>query len=279
MPSLMLLSLHSGSWADTGVVKVATMEGKAMRVKTDATKMDDRVMAVLQSIREHVAVGLAWALQQWTPYSRAVRSDGLSVTTGALIERRTPYDVPAPALGTMPLNLMTFAISLKSVNSTADPIRSLWEQVSLYEGAPSMAALDYPPHITLAVYDDVDPALLKAALRRSFTGRPTLRLTFRRLCFFDSNPLVLWADSSPSPTLAEAYSAVHACIDPAKCHRRYRPGAWIPHCTLGTQIKYEHRAEAVAFTARSIETFDVLFDVADCVSFPPVAVLDEQTLT
>ena len=37
----------------------ARMEGKAMRVKTDATKMDDRVMAVLQSIREHVAVDLA----------------------------------------------------------------------------------------------------------------------------------------------------------------------------------------------------------------------------
>jgi 2'-5' RNA ligase len=173
---------------------------------------------------------------------------------------------------------MTFAISLKAVNTTADPIRALWDKVSLFGSGPSMVTLNYPPHITLAVYDDIDPDVLKAVLQRGFAEAPALLLTFTRLCFFDSDPLVLWADPSPSPALAEAYSAIHACIDPAKCHPHYRPGAWIPHCTLGTQIKEEHRADAIAFTARSIETFDVLFDVADCVSFPPVAVLDEKAL-
>jgi 2'-5' RNA ligase len=173
---------------------------------------------------------------------------------------------------------MTIAISLKAANGTADPIRALWDQVSLFEEAPSMVALNYPPHITLAIYGDVAPDLLKATLRRGFTGAPALRLTFTRLRFFDSNPLVLWADPSPSPALAEAYAAVHACIDPAQCYPRYRPGAWIPHCTLGTQIKAEHRADAIALAALSIEPFDVLFDVVDCVCFPPVAVLEEHVL-
>jgi 2'-5' RNA ligase len=176
------------------------------------------------------------------------------------------------------MDLMTCAISLKAVNRTADPIRALWDQVALYEGVPSMAALDYPPHITLAVYLDIDPDLLKGALRRVFMEGQAQRLTFTHLRFFDNDPLVLWADPLPSPTLALAHATIHTCIDPAKCHPHYRPGAWIPHCTLGTQIKEEHRAEAIAFTTRSIESFDVLFDVADCVSFPPVAVIEEHVL-
>ena len=77
---------------------------------------------------------------------------------------------------------MTWAISLKAVNRTADPIRALWDQVSLYERAPSMAALNYPPHITVAIYKDIDPDLLKAALRRASMEVPALRLTFTRLC-------------------------------------------------------------------------------------------------
>jgi 2'-5' RNA ligase len=173
---------------------------------------------------------------------------------------------------------MSFAISLKAANDTADPIRALWDQVSLLEEAPSMVALNYPPHITLAMYDDVDLDLLTATLRRGFTGAPALRLTFTRLRFFDSDPLILWADPLPSPALVEAHVAVHACIDPAQCHPHYRLGAWTPHCTLGTHVKAEHRADAIALTARSIEPFDVLFDVVDCVCFPPVAVLEEHVL-
>jgi hypothetical protein len=41
----------------------------------------------------------------------------------------------------------------------------------------------------------------------------------------------------------------------------------------------ERRAEAAAFAARPIQAFEVVFDVADCVSFPPVAVIEERPLS
>ncbi|MBZ6077034.1 2'-5' RNA ligase family protein [Microvirga puerhi] len=173
---------------------------------------------------------------------------------------------------------MTYAISLKAVNHTADPIRALWDRVALFEGTPSMVALDYAPHITLAVYQKIAPELLKMALLRAVEGIPALRLTFTRLRVFEGDPLVLWADPSPSAALAQLHARVHDSIDPANCHPHYRPGAWIPHCTLGTKIRKDHRAEAIAFTTQPIEPFDVLFDVADCVTFPPVSVLEEHVL-
>jgi 2'-5' RNA ligase len=172
---------------------------------------------------------------------------------------------------------MAFAISLKAVNDTADPIRALWQEVAQFESRPSMVALGYPPHITLAVYEDVPPVQASDVLREAFAGRPALRLTFTRLRFFDP-PLVLWAEPSPSADLTSAHARVHACIDPRLCHPHYWPGAWVPHCTLGTQILLQYRAEAVAFAARPIAAFEVDFDVVDCVSFAPVVVMAEQPL-
>jgi 2'-5' RNA ligase len=172
---------------------------------------------------------------------------------------------------------MAFAISLKVVNDTADPIRALWEEVAQFESHPSMAALAYPPHLTLAVYDNLPSVQVSDALRKAFVGRSAHRLTFTRLHFFD-DPLVLWAEPSPSADLASAHARVHACINPRLCHSHYRPGSWVPHCTLGTAILAQHREDAIAFAARPIAPFEVVFDVADCVSFAPVVVIAEQPL-
>ena len=40
----------------------------------------------------------------------------------------------------------------------------------------------------------------------------------------------------------------------------------------------KHREEAIAFAAHHIAAFEVVFDVADWVSFAPVVVIDEQPL-
>lgn len=140
-----------------------------------------------------------------------------------------------------------------------------------------MSTLNYPPHLTLAIYDDIPVGRLRAGLQEALTGTSALRLTFTRLRFFD-DPLVLWAEPSLSAALATAHARVHACVDPRLCHPYYRPGTWVPHCTLGTEILAKHREEAIAFVSRPIPTFEVIFNVADCVSFPPVAVIDEQPL-
>jgi 2'-5' RNA ligase len=126
----------------------------------------------------------------------------------------------------------------------------------------------------LAVYDDIPPIQVSDALREAFAGKPALHLTLTTMRYFN-DPLVLWAKPSPSADLTSAHARVHACINPRLCHRL---GSWVPHCTLGTAILAQHREEAIAFAARPIQAFEVVFDVADCVSFPPVIVIAEQPL-
>ena len=59
---------------------------------------------------------------------------------------------------------MPFGINLRSDHQSADSIRSLWQMCNVLQESPSMAALGYPPHITLAVYDNIETNLLFDAL-------------------------------------------------------------------------------------------------------------------
>jgi 2'-5' RNA ligase len=174
---------------------------------------------------------------------------------------------------------MAIAISIKAANDTAAAIEALWQQAACFEDAPSMRALSYPPHITLAIYDDIEPERVASALEAVFLGKSALRITFGELRHFEGTPLVLWAAPSVCVALDQAHAVLHRLVDPALCRPHYRPDVWVPHCTLAAQVKSERRDEALAFVSRPIAPFEVVFDMADCVSFPPVAVLRECALS
>ena len=74
---------------------------------------------------------------------------------------------------------MPFAVSVKSANATADAILSLWDQVGLFEDSPSMRALNYPPHITFAIYDA--PAVTEELAIAAMKGRAGIRAGAREV--------------------------------------------------------------------------------------------------
>lgn len=173
---------------------------------------------------------------------------------------------------------MPFAICLKAENDTARPILALWDEVGRLEPTPSMSGLGYPPHLTLAIYDEVGKGDALAALNSVFSGLPPIVLGFEAICWFENQPLVLWAAPGANASLLLAHDAIHRTINPALCRPYSRPGHWVPHCTLGTAIPNARRDEAYAMTQRTIDRFEVTFDVADVVCFPPVEVIAENVL-
>ena len=172
---------------------------------------------------------------------------------------------------------MPYAISLKADNESASPLLDLWDEVSRFEDAPSMRALGYPPHVTLAVYDTIALGVLSAALDSVAEGAAALRLTFDRLDHFE-DPLVLRAAPCRNGALHRFHEAVHEAIGQALSHPHYRPGMWIPHCTLGQRIAPDMADAARAFARRPMREFEVVFDRVDCASFYPVKVVRERIL-
>lgn len=110
------------------------------------------------------------------------------------------------------------------------------------------------------------------------TGQAQLQIKFGRIRWFEGLPPVLWAEPAADPALARMHASISAAIDPAHCRPHYRPGAWRPHCTLGMRIADHRRDDAIAFARSFDRNFKVVFDVMDCVAFPPVRIVAERRL-
>jgi 2'-5' RNA ligase len=175
---------------------------------------------------------------------------------------------------------MGFSLNIKASNSSARALTKLWDAVGAFEDPPSMRALDYAPHFTFAIYDTdhVSEAERKHAIERAAQGQTELRLRFDRIGVFEGPPLVLWAAPGAQNVLLQMHQAIHDVIDPALCRPYYRPGLWVPHCTLGMNIRQDRRAEAMAFAQNFRGGVEAIFDVIDCVTFPPLRVTAEKRL-
>ncbi len=142
-----------------------------------------------------------------------------------------------------------------------------------------MEALHYPPHITLAIYDSVEPHDVVEVVDSVFRRRESVRIRFGSLdCFETPDTIILWARPQLPDWLRSVHHRIHSMIDVSQCRPHYRPGQWVPHSTLGLIVDPTQRNRALALARQRIEPFEVLFDVADCAAFLPVKVLHEVHL-
>lgn len=173
---------------------------------------------------------------------------------------------------------MPYAIVLKCTDSSAAPVLNLWQEASRFETSPSMQALNYPPHLTLAVYQDIALPLLFAAARNVFDNMPPLSIEFSGIGHFPNEMLVLWARPADDRVLRRILRAIHDEIDPALCHEHSRPDRWQPHCTIAMKIPAGSAERALTWAADAPARFTLVFDAVDCVSFPPVEILRQVKL-
>jgi 2'-5' RNA ligase len=142
-----------------------------------------------------------------------------------------------------------------------------------------MTALGYPPHITLAIYDQASEKILHSALHHVFGSRPRIRLRFARLAHFEAPRLVFWAAPERSSPLLDAHAEFHRVIGASRSREHYKPHIWIPHCTLATNVLPANAEAAKALSKEVFEPFEIDFTLADCVEFPPLQIIDEVLLS
>ncbi len=99
---------------------------------------------------------------------------------------------------------MAYAINLRSENGSARSLESLWDEASQFESMPSMRATNYPPHITLAVYDDISLEHLYAGAKAASTLLKSVCVKFQALSYFEApHALILSAVPSLPPSIPQ----------------------------------------------------------------------------
>ena len=175
---------------------------------------------------------------------------------------------------------MPYSINIRSDSVSSAPIRTLWKECALLEDQPSMESLNYPPHLGLAVYDDIDETVLFDAFDAAFANMSKVIVRFEKLGYFEApDRIILWADPVLPSVISGLHGRIHKLINADLCRPNYRPGAWVPHCSLAIAIDRSRRDAAITLSRQSIAPIEVEFDVADCASFLPVEVVREKALS
>jgi hypothetical protein len=125
-------------------------------------------------------------------------------------------------------------------------VRALWDAYEL-AGIPSLRGLAdrrHRPHVSLVAADVLDPKRVAAAL----DGLPVpvpLRLDFQYVGQFVAR--VVWLGPSPTAELLAHHAEVYGRLAAAgiEVNELYRPGTWVPHCTLSMRVPRPMMVEAV----------------------------------
>jgi len=171
---------------------------------------------------------------------------------------------------------MSYAINIRSDHQSSEKVETLWAKYESLEKTPSMHTLGYRPHLTLAIYDEVDLETLKKAFELTFKDRKSITVRFEELSYFESpESYVLWLKPTDESQLWEIHQQIHSLINTKNCKEHYRPKNWVPHCSIATAIESDRQNDVLAITKQPFEPFEVVFDVADYVAFLPVQIMQE----
>ncbi len=171
-----------------------------------------------------------------------------------------------------------FGITL-STDSAAQPFWDRVDAASVLENPPSIRALGYRPHITLARYATVEVSKLTQAMP-AFDSETAFSLTFDKIEIFDGAPLVLWLAPRRDQRLLDMHAKLHAILNAESglCDLNYEPERWRPHLTVAAAIDVSQRDYALKLVSEPFAAFTLTFDQVDCVSWPPVSILQTRRL-
>ncbi|MEU7971690.1 2'-5' RNA ligase family protein [Micromonospora sp. NPDC049089] len=141
---------------------------------------------------------------------------------------------------------MVAAVELYLDPDATRRIRVLWDALEA-EGVQSMRSLleqRHRPHVSLMVAPRFDPEQVAEALQGTVVAAP-LRLDFQHAGQFVGR--VLWLGPAPTPELLAHHRLVHDRLAAAgiALAEHYRPGRWVPHCTLSMRVPNTLMAAAV----------------------------------
>jgi 2'-5' RNA ligase len=148
-------------------------------------------------------------------------------------------------------------------------------------GLPSfMLAEGGRPHISLCVYDDLDPVRAEAALRGFCAKENRFKVRLDFIGTFISKENVVFV----APPLTDELRTIHlrflqAFKDLEKsAWPHYLPGSWQPHCTMGLEISESEFGKVFTAIRENFQPMEATVESIGLVRFRPLELMFQYPL-
>ena len=166
---------------------------------------------------------------------------------------------------------MPYAVHLFFDENTETKINQIWKKLADTGIAPYLHQSANRPHITLAVYQQLDPAACQTLLRSIAAEQPPLPLSFQYIGIFPT-PGAVFAGPTVADTLLNLHRRTHETLQPISADPTpyYVPGQWVPHCTLAMELTPELLTPAVEISLELSLPLEGKITKIGCTEQPPV---------
>lgn len=134
---------------------------------------------------------------------------------------------------------MPYAIQLFFDDHVEKAIRTIWHEQAGSGVAPYLGTSGNRPHISLSLCDDLDRATCQARLETWASSVKPLPISFQNLGIFPAPDAVVYTGPVVTQELLTLQREVDGLLDGCCVWPEfdyYRPGHWIPHCTLAMEF-------------------------------------------
>ncbi|GAB6179245.1 2'-5' RNA ligase family protein [Desulfotomaculum defluvii] len=175
---------------------------------------------------------------------------------------------------------MTYAVNLYFNEEAENYIMGIWRSLDSMEKGKCLTCYDGRPHITLAIYEDLDVELAKERLKSLVREIASFRLKFLQIGIFPHNKGAIFLAPNLTDELFKIHRIFHNLFKDydGQGWDYYKPQAWYPHCTLSMETPTEAIPSVLAEVLKVFSPIDVTIRSIGIVSLDPINYLFEVEL-
>lgn len=167
---------------------------------------------------------------------------------------------------------MGFAVELDVDETNAAPIKALSDAIYAQCGGENLTGIGGHPHLSLTVFTQVEPAAIDTLLAEFAATTAPLSITFTAVGVFPTGEGVVYLAPVVTAPLLALHAHFHERLSQLALasNAYYRPGHWMPHCTVGLALPPDKIGQAVTLCRQAALFRTVTLTTVRLIEFRPV---------
>ena len=172
---------------------------------------------------------------------------------------------------------MTYAINLYFNEEAETYIRGIWGTLDAMEKGKCLTCHNGRPHITLAIYEDLDLEAAKEQIKSLASDVYSFELKFLQIGIFPHNKGAIFLTPNLTDDLFRIHRRFHDMFKDfaEQGWDYYKPQLWYPHCTLSLETPTEAIPSVLGQILKVFSPMDVRICSIGIASLEPIDYLFE----